>query len=184
MKGIVFNLLEEAVREDFGEDAWDALLAKAELDGVYTSLGTYADEQLGSLVAAASTLLGKPPQDIIRWFGQKAAVQFAGRYPVFFEGHSSTRAFLLTLNDIIHPEVRKLYPGADAPEFVFGTGPSGQLVMDYRSKRDLCSFAEGLILGTAPRFGELAQVEHTSCKRRGDAGCVLRVSFHPAAIPQ
>ena len=52
---------------------------------------------------------------------------FAVRYPQFFEPHDCTRSFVLTLNDIIHPEVRKLYPGADVPEFDFGIRdePSG-----------------------------------------------------------
>jgi hypothetical protein len=39
MKGIVFNLLEEVIRKEHGEDAWDALLEVTELDGAYTSSG-------------------------------------------------------------------------------------------------------------------------------------------------
>ena len=41
MKGIVFNLLEEIVRETYGEDTWDDLLDSADLDGAYTSLRIY-----------------------------------------------------------------------------------------------------------------------------------------------
>ena len=33
---------------------------------------------------------------------------FAKRYPEFFEPHETTLEFLLTLNEMIHPEVRKL----------------------------------------------------------------------------
>ena len=58
------------------------------------------------------------------------------RCPQLFEPHDSTRSFLLTLNDIIHPEVRKLYPGADVPEFDFDFR-AGMLVMGYRSTRKL-----------------------------------------------
>ena len=39
MKGVVFNLLEQLVARDYGEDTWDALLDAGGLDGVYTSLG-------------------------------------------------------------------------------------------------------------------------------------------------
>ena len=64
---------------------------------------------------------------------------FAERYPQLFEPHDCTRSFVLTLNDIIHPEVRKLYPGADVPEFDFGIRDDDRLVMGYRSPRKLCS---------------------------------------------
>jgi hypothetical protein len=181
MKGIVFNLLEESVREDFGEDAWDGLLETAGLDGAYTSLGTYADQDLLAIVMAASQTLGKSPADVVRWFGEKAARHFRERYPVFYEGHNGTRSFLLTLNEIIHPEVRKLYPGADAPEFDFSTLSDGRLSMVYRSKRKLCTFAEGLILGTARVFGESVDLQRPSCVHRGDPSCVLVVSFERGA---
>ena len=38
MKGITFNLLEEIVQREHGEEAWDQLIESAQLDGVYTSL--------------------------------------------------------------------------------------------------------------------------------------------------
>ncbi len=57
MKGVVFNLLEDAVCEHHGDDAWDALLDAAELSGVYTSLGSYSDAEMGKLVEAASRAL-------------------------------------------------------------------------------------------------------------------------------
>ena len=33
MKGVIFNLLEEAVVDQFGDDSWDDLLDAAELEG-------------------------------------------------------------------------------------------------------------------------------------------------------
>src|SRR5438874_2247890 len=43
MKGVVFNLLEEIVVREHGEETWDLLLERAGLGGVYTSLGNYPD---------------------------------------------------------------------------------------------------------------------------------------------
>jgi hypothetical protein len=94
-----------------------------------------------------------------------------------FERHSSTRTFVLTLNDIIHPEVRKLYPGADVPVFDFASTPSGDLVMGYRSPRKMCSFAEGLLEGAAQHFGEHIVLEQPRCMKRGDERCLIEVSF-------
>jgi Haem-NO-binding len=176
VKGVVFNLLEQLVARDFGEDTWDALLDASGVDGVYTSLGSYADEDFVKLVGAASEALAMPADDVVVWFGRNALPLFAERYPMLFEPHDSTRSFVLTLNDIIHPEVRKLYPGADVPEFDFDVR-EGVLVMGYRSPRKLCSFAEGLLLGTADHFGERLVIEQPVCMKRGDAECVLEIAF-------
>ena len=178
MKGIVFNLLEECVRSEHGEDTWDALLDAAQLDGAYTSLGSYPDADLVALVGAASQALDTPEDEIVRWFGRSALPLLAERYPQFFEPHDSTRPFLLTLNDIIHPEVRKIYPGADVPEFDFDTSSDEVLVMEYRSARGLCAFGEGLIEGAATKYGERVAIEQPTCINRGDPSCVLRISLH------
>ena len=176
MKGIVFNLLEQLVARDFGEDTWDALLDASELDGAYTSLGSYPDEDLAKLVSAASAALAMPVDDVVVWFGRNALPLFAGRYPQLFEPHDSTRSFVLTLNDIIHPEVRKLYPGADVPEFDFDSRDE-VLKMGYRSPRKLCSFAEGLLLGAADHYRERLTIEQPFCMKRGDDQCVLEIGF-------
>lgn len=177
MKGIVFNLLEQLVTRDYGEDTWDALLESAGVDGVYTSLGSYEDADLGRLVGAASSALDTPADDIVRWFGFNALPIFAESYPSLFAPHSSARTFVLTLNDIIHPEVRKLYPGADVPEFEFESAPGGTLLMGYRSPRRLCSFAEGLLAGTGEHYGEQVTVGQPECMKRGDERCLLQIDF-------
>src|SRR5476651_2669067 len=121
MKGIVFNLLEEVVRREHGEDTWDDLLHTAGLDGAYTSLGSYDDGQMFKIVAAAADALKVSQYDVVRWFGRKALPLLATKYPGLFSAHTNTRSFVLALNDIIHPEVRKLYPGANVPEFNYDT---------------------------------------------------------------
>lgn len=181
MKGIVFNLLQEAVSKEYGEATWDALLDSAGLDGAYTALGTYDDAQALKLVGAASAALDVGPDEILRWFGRSALPMLATAYPTFFEGHASTRSFLLTLNEIIHPEVRKLYPGADVPEFDFDTSDADGLSIGYYSARKLCSFAEGLIEGASEHFGEKVSIAQPDCMLRGDEKCVLVCSFAPAA---
>lgn len=177
MKGIVFQLLEEAVTEQFGADTWESLLDAAALDGAYTSLGNYPDAQLFGLVGAASAALKKPAPDIVRWFGNACIPKFAERYPALFQSHKDSKSLILSLNQIIHPEVRKLYPGADVPDFDFKErGPKG-LSLGYHSKRKLCAFAEGLIEGTAHHFGETVTLSQSLCMLRGEAKCVIECDF-------
>ncbi len=175
----MFNLLEQLVTREHGEDTWDALLDAADVDGVYTSLGSYEDADLQRLVGAASTALDTPPDEIVRWFGLNALPMFAQSYPDLFAAHSSARTFVLTLNDIIHPQVRKLYPGADVPEFEFASDTDGRLLMGYRSPRRMCSFAEGLLVGAGEHYGEEVTIEQPECMKRGDERCLLQIDFGP-----
>jgi len=180
MKGVVFNLLQEVVSRDYGEAVWDDLLDAAGLEGAYTSLGGYPDGDLIALVGAASSALDSPPDEIVRWFGRNALPLLAEGHSHFFAAHDSARPFILTLNDIIHPEVRKLYPGADVPVFDFDAASDEVLVMGYASPRQLCSFAEGLIEGAADHYGQTASIEHTRCMKLGDPKCVLEIAFGDA----
>ena len=177
MKGIVFNLLEQVVTDAHGERAWDDVLEAAGSKGVYTAVGSYPDEDFLSLVEAGSRLLGQAPDDLVRWFGHRAIPHFADRYPHFFAPHSGTRAFVLTLNDVIHPEVRKLFPGADVPTFEFELPDDRSVVLSYVSPRRLCSFAEGLVEGAAEHYGETVAMHQTECMNHGDRRCVLVCSF-------
>ena len=175
MKGIVFNLLEEAVSNSYGEAAWDQLLDGAGLDGAYTSLGSYDDAEIVALVQVASRTLGIPAEDVLRWFGQQAMPLLARRYPAFFANHANTRSFLLTLNNIIHPEVRKLYPGAQTPVFDFDTSLADLLQIGYNSPRRLCALAEGFMRGVAIHFGEQVDITQPECMHHGAERCVFHV---------
>lgn len=179
MKGIIFNLLETVVTKEYGANTWDDLLDAAQLDGAFTSLGNYSDADLFKLVGAASTALKLPPEAIVKWFGTRMLPQLAGHYPQLFTPHKTARAFVLTLNSVIHPEVRKLYPGADAPDFDFDTTSPDVLVMHYRSKRKLCALAEGLVEGAAEYYGETVHIHHPECMCRGAVHCRLELSFAP-----
>lgn len=177
MKGIVFNLLEDAVAGAYGDAAWDRFLDEAGLDGAYTSLGSYDDAEIFALVRVAARTLGMPEDDVLRWFGQQAMPLLARRFPAFFANHADTRAFLLTLNGIIHPEVCKLYPGASTPLFDFDTSLADVLRIGYDSPRRLCALAEGFMLGAASHFGERVEIGQSECMHHGAARCVFDVRF-------
>lgn len=165
------------VTNAYGEDTWDALLDATGLEGAWTSLGSYPDEDLMALVAAAASALGTTNEAVLKQVGEGAVPLLAGRYPQFFTGHDSTRPFLLTLNDIIHAEVRKLYPGAEVPVFSFDTSDDEVLKLRYFSPRRLCALAEGFIAGAATVYRQAALIEQPECMHRGDEACILHCRF-------
>ncbi|MBV1837142.1 heme NO-binding domain-containing protein [Acetobacter estunensis] len=159
MKGIVFNLLEDVVSEQFGIETWDLLLEDAKVDGVYSSLGNYPDADMLALVKAASQRLKLPEGEVLRWFGEKAMPLLKQTYPELFEQFPTARTFILSVNTIIHPEVMKLYSGACCPYFHFTEQPDGALEMRYQSSRHLLDLAHGFILGAADIWHENISVE-------------------------
>lgn len=180
MKGIVFNLLEDLVRREFGDAEWSRVLQDAEVDSAFASLDSYPDAVLRRLVAAVAKRAQKTPGEALQWFGRHAMPPLAKQYPQFFAAQQSTRSFILTLNDIIHPEIRRLYPGADVPVFDFDTSTPNVLKLGYHSPRRLCALAHGFIEGAADHYGEIVDVEQTECMHRGDAKCVFCLRFRHA----
>ena len=171
--------LEEVVLSQYGEDVWDQLLLATQLTGAYTSLGSYPDEHIQALVLEAARLLKLTPSEVLRWFGQEAMPLLFGRYPGFFETQTSTRSFVLSVNQIIHPEVRKLYSGAQVPKFEFSDAADGRLLMGYRSPRRLCALAQGFVEGAAIHYGETVEFTHLECMHRGDDKCLCAIAFMP-----
>lgn len=178
VKGIIFNLFEDQVEADGGGAAWDELLDAADLEGGYSAIGNYPTAELAALTAARSRQTGCDDQQVLRSFGHSALTGLAEQFPAFFTPHVRTREFLLTLNDVIHPQVRKLHAAARPPEFDFTVIGDDQVRIVYRSARQLCSMAEGMIAGAATYFGETAEITHEQCVRSGATQCVLHCTFH------
>lgn len=175
MKGVLFSVIEQVVVDRFGEDAWDGILERSRVDGVYTSLGDYPDSDLFAIVQAIAQTLNVSVPDVLVLGGHDGFGVLASRHPKLLDGLDRWQDVLLHLEDIIHPEVHKIYSGASAPEFATEETSTGMLV-EYRSKRQLCHLAEGLIRGTGDHFGTPVEVSHTSCIQHGDDRCLLEVT--------
>jgi hypothetical protein len=172
VKGIIFNLLEEVVSNDFGVDSWDDTLDAAGLSGAYTAIGNYADSDFIALLAGLPNEVGDE-RSRLQWFGRRAMPLLAQRYSVFFSPHASAIPFLVSLNDVIHAEVRKLYPGAEVPDFEIGAVGPASVTLHYRSQRRLCWLAEGFILGAADYYEQGVSIDQTACMHLGDDHCTL-----------
>lgn len=158
MKGVLFNVVEEVVTELYSADTWDDLLAAAEVEGSYTSLGSYPDEEMLAIVGAAAEALGLPVPALLRTVGHHAFKGLTSRYPDF-TNEGSLRDFLQHVENIIHPEVKMLYPDAVLPTFTFEDMEGDRMRMVYTSPRGLDHLAEGLIGGAAEAFGEEVTIE-------------------------
>ncbi|MGI9024223.1 MAG: heme NO-binding domain-containing protein [Burkholderiaceae bacterium] len=120
--------------------------------------GTYDHAEMVALCNALAEHTGESATDLIESFGVQLSGAFARGYPEFFGRCSHLFDFLESIEGHIHVEVRKLYPDAELPTFTIHERSASRLVMDYRSTRRLGTLAEGLIAGSAQRFGVEARV--------------------------
>lgn len=174
MKGLVFNVAEEVITELYDADVWDTLLESAGLDGAYTSLGNYEDAEIEALVAAAASLLDFDIEDTWRVLGRHMLPRFVERVKDVAAEFDGGEQLLRSVNDIIHPNVKVLYPDAAPPIFKFSDTDAGLLVR-YQSDRGLAALAEGLIIGTGDLYGELVEVERL--EGHSDFDCYFAVTY-------
>ncbi len=161
MKGVVFTEFIEMVESAFSPEVADRIIEETSLasGGAYTAVGTYDHDEIIQLVQALSQESGVSVPDLVRTFGQHLFGRLVTAYPQFLEGVESNLDFLERVEDVIHVEVRKLYPDAELPTFAFSRVNRDCLELDYRSPRPFADLAEGLILGCAEHFAEEIELQ-------------------------
>ncbi len=160
MKGVVFTEFIEMVEDRFGFELADRIIETSELasGGAYTSVGTYDHHELIALLTKLSEETKTPAPDLLKAFGHYLFGRFVQGYPQVFEGLDDAIQVLSQLDEIIHPEVRKLYPDAELPTFENHLLEPRGLEMVYRSPRPFGDLAEGLVHGCIEHFGNSLHV--------------------------
>ena len=175
IKGVLFDVVQEVVAEILGDEAWDRAIDASGLEGAYTSLGNYPDAEMHTLVALLADEAGLTGDETLRVVGVHAYKHLKERQPDLVADVSDLGQMLHSLNEVIHPEVRKLYVDASVPDFVVDDLGPGRWSVTYESERRMCHLAEGLIVGAGVDLGTEPSVTHTSCVAHGDEACVLEV---------
>ena len=156
MKGLVFTELLEYVENNFGFDMADKIIEEAKLEnnGSFTQAGNYPFEELVKLVVALSKETNIEIPALLEIFGEHMFSRLISLNPQLKNIFSSSLELISKVDNIIHPEVQKLYPGADLPKFNLIEQSDNKLVIDYISNKHLEPFAIGLMKGSAKCFNE------------------------------
>jgi len=179
MKGSVFNGFESYVEQQYGLHIWQQLIegTESESNGIYLASDTYNDQDMFSLISILSSKVSKPASDIQREFGVfffKTLFSLASHHI----NHIDTLfAFLRAVDDVIHVEVKKSVASSYTPAFFYDQPAENELVMRYVSKRGMCYFAEGLIIGAAKHFNTPAQISQSKCVHCGDKYCLINITI-------
>lgn len=176
MKGMVFTEFLDMVEATWSLDMVDRIIEDARVPsgGAYTAVGTYPHEEMIALVTALAAATGRPPGELTRAFGRHLFGRFSQLYGRFFEGVGDSFQFLAGIEEIIHAEVRKLYPDAELPGFEVQTGPR-TLVLTYFSRHPFADLAHGLIEGCVAHFGDPVGITRETPEHPAAQACfVLR----------
>jgi len=179
MKGIVFNLFEEFITEELGEEMFEEILERSQLitKEPFVGPGSYPDEDLTALAGKAVELMGISPAEAFRGFGRFCFPRLAEKYPGFVDPHDHPKPFLMSIDSVVHVEVKKLYKDAETPSFEYEEPAGGSLIIIYRSGRKLCSFMEGLISGVGYYYKSGIRCKQSSCMLEGAESCRFELEF-------
>ena len=168
MKGIVFTEFLELVENEFGLEVVQQIIDECELEtaGVYTSVGTYSHKDMFKMVGKLSEIKGIPVPALLTVFGEYFFTTLKIKYPVFVE-KTNLFSFLNSIDQYIHPEVLKLYPDAELPEFTTEIKSENEMILNYLSSRKMSDVAIGLIKGAANHFKENVDVVKISEENDG-----------------
>ena len=160
MKGVVFTEFLGMVAQQFSADMVDDIIDDAGLPhgGAYTAVGTYPFDEMVALIVALSRRSGIAAPQLIHAFGQYLFGRFYVLYPSFITACDSSLQLVSRIEQVIHTEVRKLYPDAELPSFEVESHTAQRLVVVYRSPRCLADLAVGLIDGAIVHHGEQGRV--------------------------
>lgn len=160
MKGVVFTQFLEMVEDKFGFDASDEMIEKSGVNGVYTQAGNYPPSELFDMVKALSQITGVSVEDLVFTYGEHLFEVLIKIYPEPIKAYNSSFEFISHVEQVVHPEVKKLYPDSDLPSFELVSKDENCLKIIYKSTKPLMDFAKGLMVGCAKHYGENIEVSY------------------------
>jgi predicted hydrocarbon binding protein len=181
MKGAIFIGFSEYVECKFGLTTWLKVVDGCTLasNGEYLSTELYDDSELTTLVQQTSLLTGIDQENITRNFGHYFFPTLMSIAKQHVTEITTLVDFLVAVDNVIHIEVKKADPLAYTPTLFYDKPSSNVLIMRYISKRKMCHFAEGLILGAADHFNQPVILSQLECMCKGDKHCLIKIEQTP-----
>lgn len=171
MYGLVNRAIEELVRERFGDEDWEKIKQKANVDvDVFIGLEAYPDSITYNLVGAASEVLNLPAETILEEFG-KYWVLYTGKtaYGSLMDSTGTTLFESIRNLDNMHSRISLTMPHLQPPSFQCTDETETSIRVHYYSDRaGLAPMVIGLLSGLAALHHTLVEVKQLSFIAQGD----------------
>ena len=175
MKGIVFTEFLELVENKFGLEMVDTIILNSNLksNGVYTSVGTYSFSEMLQLLTHLSEKTGISIDDLLLIYAEHFFEVLKNNYPELLNAYTDPMELISSIENHIHVEVKKIYPGAELPSFEIKEKTANSLIMIYRSSRAMHHFGLGLMKKTFEYFNVSSEIKLKKLNPQG-----TRVEFN------
>lgn len=180
MYGIVNKAIEELVIANFGEEKWEAVKTKSDIDVDYFISNEPYDDEItyklaGTISEEMQMNVGEVLEALGEWWILKTAKEKYGS--MLSSGGASLKAFLVYLPDF-HTRVMLMYPKLMPPEFKISHVEENSLHVHYFSKREgLQEFVRGLLQGLSKLYETETTIELLQSRAEGKSHEVFKVTW-------
>lgn len=164
MKGVVFTQFLEMVEDKFGFDLTDEMIENSGVSGVYTQAGNYPPSDLFGMVKSLSELTKISVEDLVFTYGEYLFSVLIKIYPEPIKVYDNSFDFIENVENVVHPQVKKLYPDSDLPTFELVSREDNEMKIIYKSTKPLMDFAKGLMIGCSHYYKEDIEVSYDEPK--------------------
>lgn len=170
MYGLVNKAIEGLVCDHYGEETWDMIKEKANVDiDAFISMDSYDDEVSYKLVKAASEILGQPPEQVLEVFGEYWVLYTAKEgYGEMLKMAGDNLVTFLSNLDNLHTRIGLSFPQLQPPSIKCTDVQADSLRLHYYSTRPgLAPMVIGLVKGLGKRFNEEIDITQTMNRDQG-----------------
>jgi predicted hydrocarbon binding protein len=184
MYGLVNKAIQDMVRTNFGEEAWQNVKQKAAIENeTFVSIEGYPDDLTHRLVRAASEVLGLSSAAIMQAFGEYW-VQYTARegFGELIDMCGDNLPEFLENLDNLHARVGIVFPKIQPPSFECTEVEEENLNLHYYSHRQgLTPMVVGLVQGLGKRFDTEVDIAQTKSREDGDDHDEFSVKYKKAS---
>ena len=180
MYGIVNKAIEDLVKENFGEDKWEAIKVRSGLDvDFFISNEPYDDDITYKLAGAVAEEMNLTVAQVLNAFGEwwilrTSKEKYGG---LMSAGGDHLREFLVNL-PVFHNRIMLIYPKLTPPEFKVSDITERSLHVHYYSQRlGLHEFVRGLLSGLGKMYNTPVVLELIQARDSGASHEVFKVSW-------
>lgn len=163
MYGLINSALQSMIREKFGDDQWDKVLAASGVpDDSFLTMRSYDDAITYKLAGAAAEVLGAPVETCLEMFGEYWVLETASKaYAPLMDASGENMVEFLGNMNALHDRITGTFLNYVPPAFEVEDLGDQRYRIHYISQRQgLITFVVGLLNGLAQRFGNELEIHH------------------------
>ncbi len=180
MYGIVNKAIEDLVKENFGEEKWDAIKERSGVDiDFFLSNEPYDDSVTYKLAQAAAEETGMTLESVLMAFGEWWVLRTSReKYGSLLQAGGSTMPQFLRNLPVFHNRIVLIYPKLTPPDFSTSNETETSIDIHYKSAREgLQPFVRGLLFGIAKLYEQQVTVDLLQSRTTGASHEIFRVQW-------